>query len=434
MSDNPFINAQKQLELAGNILLKHATTVQQKQLIKNKLEKLHQPDRIVEVQLPVTVDNKQRIFQGFRIQYDNTLGPYKGGIRYHSQVTRDEVKALSFWMTIKCAVAGVPFGGGKGGVVVDPKKLTPDELEQLTRVYARAIATTVGAYTDVPAPDVNTNPKIMEWFVDEYTRTLKKANRKVPLAQIKAVVTGKPVEKGGSLGRTEATGKGGMYVLTEVLRHVKKTPKTLTAAVQGFGNVGYYMAQFLHEAGIKVIAVSDSKGGIYVPNGLNPQLTLECKQKNGYLAGCYCVGSVCNVRSGKPISNEELLELPVDILVPAALESQITKHNASKIKATIILEMANGPLTPEADEVLNKKKIIVIPDVLSNSGGVTVSYFEWYQNIHTQHWSQEKVFRELAKYMRKATAGVWKTHIKHNVPLRQAAFIYAIERIFKLSP
>ncbi len=456
MKENPFVNAQKQLDLASKILIQHAISVTEKKLLEQKLSILNEPERIIDVKLPVVMDDGSlHVYQGYRVQYNSALGPYKGGIRYHPHVTLDEVKALSFWMTIKCAVAGLPFGGGKGGIIVDPKKLSPKELERLTRTYAEKISDVIGARKDVPAPDVNTNSQIMEWFVDEFQAQCVKSKIKIQKNELLATITGKPLNKGGSEGREEATGKGGVMILQSMLaklgtkglglgasekkpiekRHERDSKSfssnldQLTVAVQGFGNVGFYVAKFLDEAGFKVVAVSDSQGGIYVPEGLNPELTLDCKKEKGYLAGCYCVGSVCDLRKGQTISNEALLELPVDILVPAALENQITARNASRIKAKVILEMANGPTSPDADPILNQKGITVIPDVLANSGGVTVSYFEWYQNLHQQHWSKDKVFNKLKTYMDKAVDSIYHTHKQYHANLRQAAFLYALKRI-----
>lgn len=455
MIQDPFQNALTQLSKASALLLSHTETKSRKQL-SDSLARLKVPQRIIEVSLPITMDDgTQKIYTGYRVQYENTLGPYKGGIRYHQNVSLSEVKALSFWMMIKCAVAGIPFGGGKGGVIVDPKKLSTGELERLSRVYARSITDVIGPDKDVPAPDVNTNSSIMNWMLDEYVKQVKGQKSKVKNAkELMATFTGKPLGKGGSEGREEATGKGGLYVLLAALAKlkIKNNPihpplklrggepvrnathsvaggKGLTVAIQGFGNVGYHVAKFLYEEGFKILAVSDSRGGIFVPEGLNPELTLECKRKNGYLAGCYCVGSVCDLKKGRPISNEEMLEFPVDILIPAALENQITKDNAHKIKAKLIMEMANGPIDPEADEILFKRGIPVIPDVLANSGGVTVSYFEWYQNLKGEHWTKGEVNKKLQSYMEKALHNIWETKEKYKTYLRQAAFAYALEKI-----
>jgi glutamate dehydrogenase/leucine dehydrogenase len=379
-------------------------------------------------------DGSIKIFQGYRAQFNNAKGPYKGGIRYHRDVNLDEVKALSFWMAIKCAVADLPLGGGKGGIIVDPKSLSAGELERLSRGYVRAIADNIGPDKDVPAPDVNTNGVIMGWMTDELFK-VKHATTKKEKNYLRATFTGKLIKDGGSEGRAEATGLGGLYVLQTILKHHKLAGKRLTAAIQGFGNVGYNVAKFLTDAGITVVAVSDSKGGIYVPEGINPELTLECKKKNGPpaggLAGCYCSGSVCDLKKGKTITNAELLELPVDILVPSALENVLIRGNASKIKAKVVLEMANGPTAPEADTILYKRGIPVIPDVLSNSGGVSVSCFEWEQNLKGQHWTKDAVNRKLKAKMEKEATNVWLASKKYKTDLRTAAFFVALTRILK---
>ncbi|MDE2026819.1 MAG: Glu/Leu/Phe/Val dehydrogenase, partial [Patescibacteria group bacterium] len=302
MKNNPWVRAQQQL-------FKIAKIAKLSSLLTARLQ---EPDRTVLVSLPIKRDNgKVEIFSGYRVQHNNILGPYKGGIRYHHNVSMDEVKALAFWMTIKCAVANLPLGGGKGGITVDPKTLSENELKELTKVFARRISPVIGPTVDVPAPDVNTNPLIMSWIVDEYSKIVGK---KTP-----AVITGKPLDKSGSQGRTEATGFGGGYVLLEVLKQLKKSPKNLTVAIQGFGNVGYYASLFLNENEFKVVALSDSKGAIYRPNGLNPTEVMKKKKEKGMIDHCYCEGSACDMKHCKKISNEALLELPVDILIPAAL-------------------------------------------------------------------------------------------------------------------
>jgi len=463
--NNPFTNATTQLRKAGKIVRDkdtktpasrplrrgeasrgaNASRSGQRETIDSSLKLLEQSQRIISVTIPVEMDNGYvRIFQGYRVQHNNFLGPYKGGIRFHPHVSLDEVKALSFWMMIKCAVADLPMGGGKGGVIVDPKTLSEGELERLSRGYVRAIADCIGPDKDVPAPDVNTNGIIMGWMVDEYIRIqnseFRIQNEKEKKKEyLSSTFTGKLIKDGGSEGRDEATGLGGLYVLRAILAKQQfriqnsefRMKKPLTVAVQGFGNVGYNIAKFLHDNNFTIIAVSDSKGGVYVPEGLDPVQTLACKKKTGNLAGCYCKGSVCDVRYGKPITNEALLELPVDILVPSALESVITKDNAQKIKAKIILEMANGPTTPEADEILFARGIPVIPDILSNSGGVTVSCFEWEQNRKGEHWSKEKVNGKLKMKMEKATSDVLDTSQKLGTSLRTAAFVVALQRILK---
>ncbi len=426
---NPFEHALAQLEKAAGFLGKTKE-------LRQKLEILKSPQRIVNVSIPVTMDDASiRIFQGYRVQHNNSRGPYKGGIRFHHLVSMDEVKALALWMTMKCAVADLPLGGSKGGVIVDPKTLSARELERLSRGYSAAIADCIGPDKDVPAPDVNTTGQIMGWMVDEYVKAISRqqsAVSKKEKEKLRATFTGKLIKDGGSEGREEATGLGGLFVLQAVLaRLAGRSGKPMTAAVQGFGNVGYNAARFLTEAGFKVIAVSDSKGGIHVPDGINPELTLECKKKNGYLAGCYCSGSVCDLSKGKPISNEALLELPVDVLVPAALESVITKDNAANIKAKVILEMANGPTTPDADAILYKRGVVVVPDILANSGGVTVSCFEWEQNLAGQHWTKKDVNAKLKKKMEQATAAIWEMSKKLKTDLRTSAFVVAANRIFK---
>jgi len=386
---------------------------------------LEKPQRKIKVYLPLKRDNGEiEIFRGYRIQYNNFLGPYKGGIRYFPEVNGDELNALAFLMTIKCALVGLPLGGAKGGIRVDPKKLSEKELENLSREYVRKIYDFIGPDKDIPAPDVNTNAKIMDWMVDEY---LKISNSKD--IKLKATFTGKSIENDGSEGREEATGKGGEIILERFIEKIG-FKKPLTVAIQGFGNVGYNLAKFLYQKGYKLVALSDSRGGIYSEEGFNPELVMECKKEKGMISGCYCVGSVCDIRLGRDISNEELLELDVDILVPAALENVITKENADRVKAKIILEMANNPLTEEADEILNRKGVIVIPDILANSGGVTVSYFEMLQNLNNEKWSKEKVFEELEKYLSKAFDEVWQIKEKLNVDLRKASYIVALKRIY----
>ncbi|MCL4354426.1 Glu/Leu/Phe/Val dehydrogenase [Patescibacteria group bacterium] len=421
MNDDPWVRSKKQLkQTSGRINLDP--------LLFNRLL---EPDKITQVDIPVKMDSGNlKTFKGYRIQHNNIMGPYKGGLRYHPEVSMSEVKALSFWMTMKNAVIDIPFGGGKGGIIVDPKTLSENELEGLTREFTRKLFDIIGPHKDVPAPDVNTNPKIMSWIVDEYKSITENENAH-------AVVTGKPLEKGGSLGRTEATGLGGAYALLEILRLMNINPKGLTVAVQGFGNVGKYVASFLQKEGLKIVALSDSKGSIYIPAGIpNIDRVMECKEEKGLIAQCYCVGSVCDIRNrdklgGEEIPPEKILELPVDILIPAALENAINEKNASKVKAKFLLEMANGPTTLEADQILEKKGVTIIPDILSNSGGVAVSYFEWYQNIYNKKWTKQEVFEKLKTKMEHAAGKVFDAMKKHKVSLREAAYIVAIERIAK---
>ena len=395
-------------------------------LDKNLFNVLANPDRVIELNIPFKRDSGELdLIKGYRVQYNNFLGPYKGGLRFHSKVDMDEVKALGFWMMIKNALIGVPFGGGKGGLQIDPKNLSKAELERLTREFTRQLAPNIGEQIDVPAPDINTNSMIMDWIADEYSKVTGKNS--------KAVVTGKSIDNGGSLGREEATGMGGFLVLEQLVKKLN-LKKPLTVAVQGFGNVGSNIARILYLNGYKVVGVSDIKGGIYDAReeGFNIDLVKECRLEKGVLAGCYCVGSVCDLAKKYDegiINNREILELPVDILIPAAMENVITKENAGKINAKIVFEMANGPTTPEADEIFNKKGIIVVPDVLANSGGVTVSYFEWYQNIHGEKWPLEKVNEKLKEKMEKAFEEVWKIHKDKKVTLRVAAYILALQRL-----
>lgn len=412
------------------------------------IKRLIEPEFSHEFALTITMDNgKKKVFKGWRIQHNSALGPYKGGIRFHPETTGEEVQALATLMSIKCAVAGLPYGGSKGGVIVDPKQLSRQELERLSRAFASRIARVIGVDVDVPAPDVNTNPQIMAWMIDEYQRV---AGYKSP-----GTFTGKPIAIGGSLGRTEATGRGGVIVLKSLISKLKSqilnfksqiNPKSqiknykqfgtsnlefsvLSVAIQGFGNVGYYFAKLAEAEGFKIVAVSDSKGGVYVKDGLSVDTTMKCKRDKGMVAGCYCKGSVCDLKYGRPISNEELLELPVDILVPAALENVINDQNMKKIKARIILELANGPITEEAYRYLTKKGVIIIPDVLANSGGVTVSYLEWVQGKQGYWWSEEEVNKKLEEMIVRAFRAIWEKSVAKKIPLKQAAFEVAIERI-----
>jgi len=372
-------------------------------------------DRIIEVSIPLEMDDgRVEVFKGFRVQHNNIRGPYKGGLRYHPQVDMDEVKALAFWMTVKNAVVDVPFGGGKGGVAVDPKKLSNAELERLTRAFARRLAHVIGPSIDVPAPDVNTGSETMGWIADEHA---KHAGVHTP-----AVVTGKSIAHGGSEGRTEATGQGGAYVLAAVLHALGKKPEGMTVAIQGFGNVGSHLARSVQAMGMKVVAISDSKGGIYMKSGIADIDSIErYKKEHGTLSGAE--------RGAADISGDEILTLPVDVVVPAALENAVTNGNARRIKASVVLEMANGPLTTEADQILAKKGVVVIPDVLANAGGVAVSYFEWYQNIHHEQWKKDDVFARLKERMETAADSVVAMSKKLSVPLREAAYVVALERI-----
>jgi len=398
-----FENALKQLENAFAL-----SRISEKTRLR-----LQNPQRIIQTTFPVRMDDgKERIFYGYRVQYNNARGPFKGGIRYHPKVDLDEVKSLAFWMAIKCAVANIPYGGGKGGVEVDPKQLSKGELERMSRAFIRSIADAIGPDKDIPAPDVNTTPEIMDWMEDEYAKMTGDNSG--------AVITGKSIANGGHEGREDATARGGFFVFQEAAKALG-IPANATVAIQGFGNAGYYMARFLHDAGYRVVAVSDSKGGIYNEKGLDINAVKQLKDS----------GKSVQDYEGKKISNEDVLELPVDVLVPAALENQITEENAGRIKTKIILELANGPTTPQAEEILSKKGITVVPDVLANAGGVTGSYFEWKQNKERTKWTLEKYRAELEKTMRTEFNEVLRFSKEHKCIMRTAAYALALQRIEK---
>jgi glutamate dehydrogenase (NAD(P)+) len=374
---------------------------------------LTHPKRQIIVSCPVQMDDGEiEVFTGYRVQYNITLGPAKGGIRYHPDVTLDEVTALAAWMTWKCAVAHIPFGGGKGGVICDPTRMSRRELEALTRRYVAEIIDAIGPEKDVPAPDVNTNDQIMAWVMDTYSMHVGHTST--------AVVTGKPIEMGGSLGRREATGRGVMIVTREAARHLGVPLKGATVAVQGFGNVGSVSAELLSREGAKIVAVSDWKGGVYNPKGLDIPKMIEYARQHKTIDG---------FPGGEPLSNEELFKLEVDVLIPAALENQITLENASDIKAKIVTEGANGPTTPDAHRLLHERGVFVIPDILANSGGVTTSYFEWVQDRYGYFWEEEEVNTRLEKKMVEAFDDVLENSIKYKVDMRTAAYIVAISRV-----
>lgn len=400
---NAYDNAQKQLERAANLL----------KLNPDVHEILRQPKRILSVSLPVRMDDgKVRNFQGYRVQFNDARGPFKGGIRYHPNVSLDEVKALAAWMTWKCAIADIPYGGAKGGVICDPKNMSAGEKERITRRYANAIADFIGPHRDIPAPDVYTDSQTMAWILDVYSQI---HGRPMP-----EVITGKPIPLGGSEGRYNSTARGCVVAAREAAK-VKGFPlKGATAAVQGYGNAGSWSAILLEELGVKVIAVSDSQGGIYNKIGLNSKKVEEFKENTGTVVG---------FPGTEPISNDNLLELPVDILIPAALENQITAKNAPNVKAKIISEAANGPTTPEADRILDKNGVLLIPDILANSGGVIVSYFEWVQNLNRVHWTENQVNEELEKKMTTAFRTTYDKSKALNVSMRDAALAVAVERV-----
>lgn len=403
--NNPFQNAMAQLDKAIQIN-------EVKKWSEKFVARLRQPDRDIRISIPVEMDNGSlKIFEGYRVEYNNALGPYKGGIRYHPETEINEVKALAFWMALKCAVAGIPMGGGKGGITVEPKNLSKGELERLSREWVRRLSDVLGPRKDVPAPDVNTTPEIMAWMADEYA--------KISGDKTGATFTGKPTEKGGSEGRGEATGLGGFYVF-ETLRKELNLPEKCKVAIQGFGNVGGNVARIFVQNGHTVIAVSDSKSAIFKESGLDLEKVEAYKKKTGRLK---------DFPEAKNITNEELLELPCDLLVPAAFENVITNANAGRIKAKAILELANGPTTPKADEILFKKGIPVVPDILANTGGVTVSYFEWDQNLKNEHWTEKEVFEKLKPIMENASKEILKRARESKTSLRMGAFILALERI-----
>lgn len=419
-------NALQQLDKVAQIL---ENSYLDKKRFRQAVEILKKPQNFFTSELKIVMDDgKEKSFTAFRSQHNDARGPFKGGIRFHQNVTAEEVKALSTWMTWKCAVTGIPYGGAKGGITVNPKELSPLELEKLSRAYAVFLADKVGPWVDIPAPDVNTNGQIMAWMVDELQKT-SSFERRVS-QNLLATFTGKPMELGGSEGRDEATGFGGVLILEKLAEKLNyKRKKDITIAVQGFGNVGYWFAYHADKLGYKVVAVSDSHGGVYIENGLNPATTLNCKTEHHNLQNCMCTHDACDIKIGHKISNEELLELEVDVLVPAALENVIHKDNAHKIKAKNIIEMANGPITPEADEILARKNILVIPDVLANAGGVTVSYFEWVQNLQGYFWSKEEVISKLKPLMDNAFEAMWLMKEKHQTTGRMATYLNAVKSV-----
>jgi len=385
------------------------------------LERLKHPKSTLTVSIPLRRDDGSlEYFTGFRVRHDDTRGPTKGGLRFHPSVTVDEVRALAFWMTIKCAIMGLPFGGGKGGVCVDPKRLSPMELERLSRGFITRIADAIGPDTDIPAPDVYTNQMIMGWMMDEYSNITRKYSP--------AVITGKPIPLGGSLGRDDATGRGGYYCIKQLQKKHQLIPEETTVAIQGFGNAGQAIASLLHKDGFKIVAISDSSGGIYRQEGFDVPSICHAKNHMKQMRAVYCDGSVCKAIPAENLSNESLLELDVDILIPAALENQITKQNAHKIKARFIAELANGPISFEAGQILHQQNILVIPDVLANAGGVTVSYFEWVQNRQGYYWTLEEIHQRLQTIMDREFNAIYALMKKHQRPMRTAAYIHALNR------
>ena len=386
-------------------------------------EKLQHPKLAVSFSIPIRMDDGSlKVFKGYRVQFDDTRGPTKGGIRYHPNVSMDEVTSLSFWMTIKCAVMDLPYGGGKGGIIVNPKELSRLELERLSRGYIREVADFIGPKRDIPAPDVYTNSTIMGWMADEYSQIKRE--------QLPGVITGKPVYLNGSKGRVAATGRGALYVLQQWAKRNKIVPGDTTLAVQGFGNAGYHFARLAHEAGFRVVAIADSRGAIYNDQGFDPEKVMAHKQEHRDInTMVYCDGSVCDMQRNQKISPTELLELDVDILVLAALENQVHEDNAGNIKAKYILEIANGPVTSKADGILVGKGITVLPDVLVNAGGVTVSYFEWVQNRAGMYWEEEEINERLKKKIDREANSIFDLAEEKGISLRTAAYLIGVQRI-----
>lgn len=389
---------------------------------EDAIERLKYPKASLSVSIPVRMDNGSlRIFQGYRVRFDDTRGPGKGGVRYHPNVSMDEVQSLAFWMTFKCALLNLPFGGAKGGVTVNPKELSKHELERLTRGYIEAIADFIGPDIDILAPDVYTNAMIMGWMMDHYSIIKRKI--------VPGVVTGKPLTMGGSQGRDCATGRGAYYIICSMLAKFAQIPQQTTVAVQGFGNAGSVVAELLCQAGYKVVAVSDSQGGIYAESGLDIPSVRRYKQEHRGIKALYCQDSVCDIVEHELISNQDLLGLDVDVLIPAALENQITAANADNVRAKYIFEVANGPITSDADLILESKGIYVFPDILVNAGGVTVSYFEWVQNRNGLYWNLTEVHEHLKERMVTQAQAVWSIAQEFAIPLRTAAYVHALERL-----
>ena len=403
LRENPYAIAREQLRRVGKTFA----------IDPNLINVLERCKKSVEVSIPVTMDDGSvTVFEGYRVTHNIARGPSKGGIRYHPSVTRDEVKALAMWMTWKCALMGIPFGGAKGGVVCDPKQLSRRELEGMTRRFTSEIINEIGPEKDIPAPDVGTDASVMAWIFDTYS--MNKGH------SVLGVVTGKPLAIGGSLGREEATARGALYVINDALQEEGKSPEGLRVAVQGFGNVGRHLARMLAEEGALVIAVSDSNGGLHAPNGLDMPGVIAHKSEHGTLEG---------FAGGDAISNEELLLLECDVLAPCALEQVISADNAAQVKAKIICEGANGPVTPAADEILEDRGVLLLPDVLANAGGVVVSYFEWVQGLQEYFWKEEEVNARLNDIVTRAFRETWETRQKHQTSMRMAAYGLAVQRV-----
>jgi len=403
LRENPYEIAQAQLRSVGDEF----------GIDDNLISVLSKCKKAVEVSIPTQMnDGSTKVFTGYRVTHNVARGPSKGGIRYHPDVTLDEVKALSMWMTWKCALANIPFGGAKGGVIVNPKALAPRELERMTRRFTSEIINEIGPEKDIPAPDVGTDSRVMAWIFDTYS--MNKGH------SVLGVVTGKPLAIGGSLGREEATARGALYVLRGAARKRSLNLNGATAAVQGFGNVGSYLSRFLVQDGAKVVAISDSAGGVYTPNGIDVEAAFARKRETGSIGG---------LPGTEPISNDDLLLLDVDVLAPCALEQVISDSNADRIKASIVVEGANGPLTPAADQILEQNGVLILPDILANAGGVIVSYFEWVQGLQEYFWKEDEVNAKLNDIVTRAFNETWATHESRNVPMRLAAYGLAVQRV-----
>ena len=404
LENNPFEIVRRQVDRCAEIL---ELSPEVTEILKNPIRELH-------VSLPVRMDNGSiKVFQGFRVHYNDARGPTKGGIRFHPQETIDTVRALAAWMTWKCSLLELPLGGGKGGIICNPKEMSQTELERLSRAYIRAIHPFIGPEKDVPAPDVYTTPQIMAWMTDEYSTIVGKPQF--------GVITGKPLSIGGSPGRGDATARGGMFTIREAAKALGIDLKKARVAIQGYGNAGYFAARLAKEMfGCKIVAACDSRGGVYNEKGVDPKKVFECKE---------VTGSVCNLEDVEKVSNDEILTLDVDILIPAAIENVITAKNAAKVKAKIVAELANGPTTPEADEILYEKGVHLIPDFLCNAGGVTVSYFEMVQNAYMYYWDEAEVYEKLDKRITAAYHSVLDTSRAYEVNMRQAAYVVAVKRV-----
>jgi glutamate dehydrogenase (NAD(P)+) len=403
LRENPYEIAQAQLRNVGDEF----------GIDDNLINVLSKCKKAVEVSIPTQMnDGSTKVFTGYRVTHNVARGPSKGGIRYHPDVTLDEVKALSMWMTWKCALANIPFGGAKGGVIVDPKALAPRELERMTRRFTSEIINEIGPEKDIPAPDVGTDSRVMAWIFDTYS--MNKGH------SVLGVVTGKPLAIGGSLGREEATARGALYVLRGAARKRTLSLNGATAAVQGFGNVGSYLSRFLVQDGAKVVAISDSAGGVHNPNGIDVEAAFARKRETGSIGG---------LPGTEPISNDDLLLLDVDVLAPCALEQVISESNADRVKASIVVEGANGPVTPGADQIPERNGVLILPDILANAGGVIVSYFEWVQGLQEYFWKEDEVNAKLNDIVTRAFNETWATHESRNVPMRLAAYGLAVQRV-----